>query len=285
MMSPATPTVLVDGLSFPESPRWRDGALWFSDLVLRAVFSVDEAGVLTKVAGVPGRPSGLGWLPDGRLLVVSMEDRTLLRQRPDTAAMELQPFADLSALAHSYCNDMLVDEAGRAYVGNFGFDAGAGEPVRATVLVRVDPDGDARVVADDLLFPNGMALTADRRLIVAETAGDRLTSFAARDDGGLHDRRTFAALPGLAPDGICLDAEGAVWVAAAGTGEVVRVAEGGDVLARVSPPSGRAFACALGGADGRTLFICAAAGVPRPEETGGRREGLIVRTRVDVPGA
>jgi sugar lactone lactonase YvrE len=278
----AKPEVLLDGLAFPEGPRWRDGKLWFSDMHAGAVMTVDAEGRAERVVEVPEQPSGLGWLPDGRLLVVSMRDRRLLRLDGEG----LVEVADLSEHATWHCNDMLVDEAGRAYVGNFGAEihGGQGRPP-ATVLCRVDPDGEVHVAARDLHFPNGTVLTPDgRTLIVAETFAPCLTAFAVdASTGDLTDRRVWAPIEGAVPDGICLDAEGAVWLASPVSAEVRRVAEGGRVLDRV-PVETQAFACMLGGEDGRTLFVCTAA-TSEPEACRSERTGRIETVRVDVPHA
>ena len=244
---------LIDGLAFAEAPRWHDGALWFSDFFLGQVLRLDDAGRAQVMAEVPNQPSGLGWDPQGRLLVVSMTDRRLLRQQADGT---LATVADLMALAPWHCNDMVVDARGGAYIGNFGFDLFAQPRVpRNTTLVYVAPDGAARVVADELMFPNGAVITPDgRTLILAETHAQRLTAFDIAADGALSGRRLWAALDDAYPDGICLDAEGAVWVASPRKRAFLRVAEGGRVLHKVHSPL-PAIACALGGADGRRLFM------------------------------
>lgn len=274
-------TVLLDGLAFPEGPRWHDGRLYVSDMHDQRVLAVDSDGRAETVVRVPNDPSGLGWLPDGRLLVVSMRDRRLLRLDPDGLA----EVADLSSLARFHCNDMLVDARGRAYVGNFGFDLHVEKPdFCKTEMVLVEPDGRARVVADDLSFPNGTVLTPDgRTLVVGESFGARLTAFDVAEDGSLSGRRVFAKLEGAVPDGICLDAEGAVWVASPVSAEVLRVHEGGRVSARI-PVATQAFACMLGGADRRTLFVCTAAHSD-PAVCRAERTGRIETVRVDVPGA
>jgi len=274
------PATLVEGLMFPEAPRWHAGRLWFSDFFQERVFSCAADGARREEAWVPGRPSGLGWRPDGRLLVVSMHDRRLL-VRDDSGLTEV---ADLAAHTGGPCNDLLVDPQGRAYVGNFGFDLYARETPRTTVLLRVDPDGSVHRVADDLLFPNGMALTPDgATLIVAETHAQRLSAFSVDERGGLARRRVFADLPGAFPDGLCLDAEGAIWVADARGRTVLRVREGAGVVQRVSTGERNVYACALGGGDGRTLFLCTAPGIGPAQ--GQKREGRIQWLRVDVPGA
>lgn len=251
--------VLLDGLCFGEGPRWHDGALWLSDMHAHRVLRVSPTGTAKTVVEVPGQPSGLGWLPPasgGDLLVVSMVDRQLLRWDGTTLARH----ADLSALASFHCNDMVVDAAGRAYVGNFGFDLHARAAPRPAELICVEPDGRARVVARDLMFPNGTVITPDgRTLIVGESWGARLTAFEVQQNGDLANRRVWAALPeGAVPDGICLDAAGGIWSASPSTNECVRQVEGGQVTHRVEVDQG-AFACMLGGPDGRTLFILTAA--------------------------
>jgi sugar lactone lactonase YvrE len=272
--------ILADGLRFPEGPRWHEGRLWFSDMHARQVMAVDMEGRTEVVVEVAGEPSGLGWTPDGRLLVVSMKDRLLLRL--DGEGLEV--VADLSALAPFHCNDMVVDAEGRAYVGNFGFDLHGGESPRATSLVRVDPDGRCEIAASEMRFPNGAVITPDgRTLIVGESFGACLTAFDIAPDGSLSGRREWARIEGGVPDGICLDAEGAVWVASPiGHGGVMRVREGGEVSDRIEVEH-EAFACMLGGPDGRTLFICTAK-ESDPEKTGGR-EGRIETVEVDVERA
>ena len=279
-MPTARPETLLDGLTFPEGPRWRDGRLWFSDFYTNRVLAVDPAGKAETIVTVPQRPSGLGWRPDGTLLIVSMLDRTLLALEKGA----LKRVADLSDLAGGPCNDLLVDAAGRAYVGNFGYDRHAGEAARSTVLIRVDPDGRARAVADDLMFPNGMVITPDgSTLIVAETYAHRLTAFRVSEDGALSERRLFADLPGVFPDGICLDAEGAVWVSDARGHGVTRLFEGGRVAERIAVGERSVFACMLGGEDRRTLFLCTSTGSgPAMAE---KTDGRIEIARVDVPGA
>ncbi len=270
--------ILVDGLRFPEGPRWHEGRLWFSDMHSQKVLAVDPDGRVETIVEVPEDPSGLGWTPDGRLLVVSMRDRRLLRLDPEG----LVPVADLSALAPCHCNDMVVDARGRAYVGNFGFDLHAGEEPRPTNLIRVDPDGSVHVAAEDLRFPNGTVITPDgRTLVIGETFGACLTAFDVAEDGSLGGRREWARLERALPDGICLDAEGGIWVASPVSGCVLRVLEGGEVSDRIEVEH-QAFACMLGGADRRTLFICTAADSdPARTDT---RAGRIETVAVDVPG-
>jgi sugar lactone lactonase YvrE len=272
--------VLLDGLKFPEAPRWRDGKLWFSDFYAHRVATVDLEGRAETVVEVPQRPSGLGWTPAGELLIVSMLDRRLLRF--DGARLHL--VADLSGVATGPCNDMVVDAAGRAYVGNFGYDRHNGEAPRNTCLARVDPDGRVVRAADDLVFPNGMVITPDgRTLIVGETFANRLTAFDVGADGALTHRRVFAELDGVFPDGICLDAEGAVWVTNPRGDRVVRVLQGGRIAATIPTGERGSYACMLGGADRRTLFILTNTG--SGPAMGEKSDGRIERVRVDVPGA
>jgi sugar lactone lactonase YvrE len=281
--------VLASDLHFAEGPRWHQGSLWFSDFYDYAVKTVDLAGVVATKVEVPGQPSGLGWLPDGRMLVVSMTDRLLVRWEYD----HLVHHADLSGIATFHSNDMVVDGTGRAYVGNFGFDLfeamTSGEPKpfdqypKATLAI-VEPDGTTVAGPGELMFPNGTVITPDgRTLIVAETLGARLTAFDVAADGTLSNRRVWAEVPGRAPDGICLDADGAVWLADALGSDCVRVAEGGDVLATVTP-SQTPFACMLGGPDGRTLFMCTAAS-SAPTIAAHERAASIEITEVAVPRA
>ena len=272
--------VLLDGLFFPEAPRWHAGKLWFSDMQGLQVMTVDTAGRPEKIIEVSGSPSGLGWLPDGRLQVVSMRDRRLLRLDPEG----LVEVADLNHLASFHCNDMVIDEQGRAYIGNFGFDFAANAPVEPAEIVLVTPEGHARIVAADLLFPNGTVITPDgQTLIAAETFGNRLTAFDIESDGSLHNRRTWARLEDVFPDGICLDAEGAIWVAAPHPGEVLRVLEGGDITHRINV-STRPYACMLGGDDRCTLFVCTA-GSAIPDRVLSAPGGKIETIYVEVPGS
>ncbi|WP_346618412.1 SMP-30/gluconolactonase/LRE family protein [Blastococcus montanus] len=277
-MTALTTTVLADGLGFPEAPRWHGGRLWFSDFHDRVVRTLGADGGQEVAVELDDSPSGLGWLPDGDLLVVSMVRRALLR----VGERGPQLHADVSGSTRFRANDLVVDAAGRAYVSSFGFDLEGGADPEPTALLRVDLDGSVHVAAEDVVFPNGMVLSPDgRRLVVAETYAARLIVFDVAGDGTLSGRRVFAELPGVAPDGICLDAEGQVWVATARSPEVLRVREGGEVTGRVAVGSGSlSYACALGGADGRSLFVCTA-----PSWRPGRRAGRIEVARVDVGSA
>ena len=272
-------TVLLEDLCFPEGPRWHDDRLWFSDFYRHEVVAVGLDGRRETLVDVPQQPSGLGWLPDGRLLVVSMLDRKLLRLDPEG----LVEAADLSALAPAPCNDMVVDGEGRAYVGNFGFDRRAGEEPCTTCIVRVDPDGTTAIAAEDLFFPNGTVITPDgSTLVVGESQGQRLTAFDRAPDGSLSNRRLFADLAPSVPDGICLDVEGAIWSADPRNNEVIRVREGGEILGRISTGDRGAFACMLGGEDRRTLFVCTS--TTSGPETTELRTGRIETVQVKVPG-
>jgi sugar lactone lactonase YvrE len=283
----------VDGLFFGECPRWHDERLWYVDFYTSTVCSADEAGNTRVEVEVAGEPAGLGWLPDGRLLVVARKPRTVLRLESDgTLALH----GDLNPTATFYGNDMVVDGAGRAYVGNFGFDLhgvieekgerGLMEPPGppTTAVVRIDPDGSAEVAADGLSFPNGTVITPDGSvLIVAETLAGRLTAFDVDGGGGLSGRRVWASLPWCVPDGICLDADGRVWVANAIAPECLLVAEGGEIVKRVGTTQ-TCFACMLGGSDRRTLYMMTA---PTSTESvaSTTRSGRIEQARVEVGGA
>jgi sugar lactone lactonase YvrE len=274
--------ILYQGLAFGEAPRWHDNKLWFSDMHVRKVMAIDLKGKVETICEAPGRTSGLGWTVDGRLLIVAMKTRQLLRLDPSGLACA----ADISSLASGECNDMVVDSKGRAYIGNFGLDTDFGvNRVGPGEIVMVEPDGKARIAADNLTFPNGSVITPDgKTLIVAETFAARLTAFDIEPDGSLAHRRIWAPLDKkIFPDGICLDAEGAVWAANAGGPAVYRVKEGGEVLQRVET-SAHAYACMLGGADRRTLFIMTA------EDNDARicrqkMSGRIETVKVEVPGA
>jgi sugar lactone lactonase YvrE len=286
---------VVDGLVFGEGPRWHDGALVFSDMhahrVVRAELAADRASATTSTVAeiTVDEPSGLGWLPDGRLLVVAMETQRLLRVEPDGAVVE---HADLSPWARGSVNDMIVGADGTAYVGDMGariHDGGERVPGQT---FRVTPDGEVSCAADDLQSPNGHVLTDDgRTLIVAESGAARLTAFAVQADGPLTDRRVYAALtpatasvPVAAPDGICLDAEGAVWVADPIGARVFRVLEGGEVTDTVDFDDVIPVACVLGGDDRRTLLMCVAADWKR-EVVLRSPTGRIDAVEVEVPGA
>ena len=245
----AQPQVVLDGLIFGESPRWHEGRLWVADWAAHELITLDQDGVREMVEHPPAIPACFDWLPDGRLLLVA-GDR-LLRRDPDG---RLVTHAQLGQLNPYPWNDIAVDSRGNAFVGGIGFAFPGGE-FAPGLLAVVTPDGTARTVADGLAFPNGMVVTPDdATLIVAESYGNRLTAFDIAADGTLSHRRVWAELPADHPDGICLDAEGAVWAADVGNRHCVRVREGGQLLQTVQVDRG-CFACTLGGADGRTLFL------------------------------
>lgn len=275
-MSDSELHTLMAGLLFVESPRWHENRLWFSDMVAGEVIAVDLAGKSDVVAHVP--TLGLGALPDGRLLIVSMREGLLLRREPDGS---LATHADLSGLSRHPWNDLVVDGRGNAYVNNIGFDFPGGT-FAPGIIALVTPDGTVRKVAEGLAFPNGMAVTPDNAtLIVAESYGSQLTAFDIAADGSLSHQRVWAAVAGSHPDGICLDAEGAVWYADVPAQQCVRVREGGEVLQTISLDRG-CFACALGGPDRRTLFLMAAA-FPTPRD--GTRTGEVLTVEAPAPGA
>jgi sugar lactone lactonase YvrE len=297
-MAARTLSRLLEGGAFFEGPRWHDGRWWVSDMYREAVYAVTPDGIEELVLEVEAQPSGLGWLPDGSLLVVSMKDQRVLRR---DAAGEVAVHADLSAFTDTSLNDMVVDERGRAWVGCFGFDLMAFADPQMALLMRVDPDGSASVAADELMFPNGSVITPDgTTLIVGETAGCRYTAFTIASDGSLTDRRVWAQLaptpaigplaemlPKIAvgPDGCTLDAEGHIWAADEAGGRCIRIAPGGGIVDEVRTPEGLGcFACALGGKDGRTLLLCAA---PDFLESNRRqaREAILLTTIVETPHA
>ena len=275
-------TVLVDTVRFPECPRWHDGKLWFSDFFARRVMSVDLNGNVQMVAKLEDMPGGLGWTPEGRLLVVSAFARRLLQLEDG----ELVEVADLSARVNYPNNDLVVDGQGRAYIGNMGYVFGRGAPQPGPILL-VTPEGNARVVAEGLAFPNGMVITPDgQTLIVAESHAARLTAFHIEPDGSLSHRRAWAqfedfgnygATPGqITPDGICLDTDQAVWVASPNTRDVLRVKEGAQITDRL-PLSTIPVACMLGGEGRRTLFIATTESQdPTDQQARGRVETIQV---------
>lgn len=289
-------TTLIDGLSYLECPRWHDGRIWFSDFYTYAVYSAKADGSdLRTEAEVPEQPSGLGWLPDGRLLIISMRDRRILRREHDGT---LSVHAELADFVSGHPNDMVVAANGTAYLGEFGFDLMAGDPLEPARLLRVDPDGTVSVAAEDMVFPNGSVITDDGTLLVCETFANRVTAFDIADDGSLAGRRVWAEFgptpterdlePLLAqvvvgPDGCGLDAEGALWVADAVGGHVIRVLEGGTIDRSIEPDTG-VFACMLGGDDGKTLFLCAAPDF-HEDARKAAREGSLRAVQVEVPHA
>ena len=280
--------VLAEGIYFGEGPRWREGRLWFSDFYAHAVKSVSLSGDLRTEFEIDDQPSGLGWMPDGSMLIVGMTKRQVLRRTVDG---KLSVHADLSGIATFHCNDMVVDSEGRAFVGNFGFNLDeevASRPVEDVIanhktakLACISPSGKVRVAADEMHFPNGSVITPDgRTLIVGETVGFCLTAFDIAPDGSLSNRRVWAPTLPRIPDGICLDAEGAVWFANPMANECVRIAEGGEVL-EVVETGQLCFACMLGGDDGKTLFMLTADSADA-HTAAARPTGRIVTCRVDA---
>ena len=281
-MNARTTAVILDGLAFPEGPRWYDNRLWFSDQHDKRVVALSVDGTAETVVELPQQPSGLGWLPDGRLLVVSMLDRKLMRREPDGSVVV---HADLSALAPGSCNDMVVGAEGRAYVGNFGFDMYGGAAPKETCVIAVEPDGTARVAAEGLSFPNGSVISADgTTLMVGESMASRISAFDIAADGTLSNRRIWAQIDGATVDGMCLDAEGAIWAACPFTGRVMRIREGGEIVDEVKGTHPGAFACMLGGTEKRTLYVCTAS-THVPDEARVAHAGRIEAVEVDVPGA
>jgi sugar lactone lactonase YvrE len=291
-------TTLYSGGGYFEGPRWHDGRWWVSDLPRQGVYAYTTDGDEEQILDLGQRPSGLGWLPDGSLLFVTMHDHKVWRRDPDgTVSLH----ADVTEFCGGDLNDLVVDREGRAYVGNFGFDVTAGADPATTSVVCIAPDGTVRVAAEDLMFPNGMVITADdRTFIVGEGLIGRYTAFSIGENGALSDRRTWAVLspmPSLesmlqlvtevevVPDGCCIDAENAVWVADAKGARCIRVVEGGDIVEEIAAPDGLSvYACMLGGADRRTLLLCCAPGglAPNLDSVG---DGTLLTTEVDVPGA
>jgi len=259
---------LVEGIYFGEGPRWHQDRLWFSDFYSSRVCSVSLQGDLRTELELEGRPSGLGWMPDGSLLVVRMELREVWRRWPDG---RFERHGDVTAHSAHLCNDMVVDGQGRAYVGNFGFDLDAEIHARGaesvigdhphTCLALVQPDGRVTDAApgEGFSFPNGMVITPDgRTLIVGETLAGSLTAFDIATDGLLSNRRQWASTWPAIPDGICLDAEGAIWIANPLAAQCVRIAKGGAVLEIVETDGLPCYACMLGGPEGRHLFMLVA---------------------------
>lgn len=294
-MSSDTRTIVED-LTYLECPRWHQNRVWFSDFYTHGVYSAAADGKDLRLEfEVAQQPSGLGWLPDGRILVVSMRDRKLLRREADGS---LVVHADLSAHASGHLNDMVVDASGRAYVGDFGFDLMGGAPFEPGKLMRADPDGSVTVEASDMRFPNGCVITDEGTLLVNETFGNRISAFDIAADGSLANRKTWAAfgpepterdqeklLPQLVvgPDGCCLDAEGALWVADAIGARAIRVLPDGAIDQEVNPGTG-VFACMLGGPDGRVLYLCAAPDF-HEDARKNAREGHLLAVDVAVPHA
>jgi sugar lactone lactonase YvrE len=276
------PRTLMRGLAFGESPRWHEGRLWVCDWSAEELIAVDLDGNSEVVEHVPSFPFSIDWLPDGRLLIVSARDRLLLRREPDGT---LSTHTDLSRLPDPPGNEIVVDGRGNAYVNGGGFDLMAGEDFAPGVVALVCPDGSARQVAGGIAFPNGMAVTADNStLIVAESYAKRLSAFDIGADGGLSNRRVWAELGEGVPDGICIDAEGAVWYADVPHRRCVRVREGGEVLQTVQLERG-CFACMLGGAELRTLFMVEREWRGVESTTDSKRDGRVLFVEAPAPAA
>ncbi len=283
MVEKRTPPLetLVTGLDFGEGPRWHDGRLWYSDFFRHRVSAVTVDGTRETMLEIDDQPSGLGWLPDGRMLVVSMLKRQVLRVEHDGSVVV---HADLSSIATARCNDMVVAADGNAYVGNFGAEIDQGLEPRTADLALVRPDGSVEVAAEAMQFPNGSVITPDdRTLVVGESMGRRYTAFDIAADGTLSNRRVWAELGDIVPDGCTLDAEGAIWSANCLGSDVARVREGGEILDRVEVGQ-PTYACALGGDDGRTLFILSADS-HNEADAAGKATGVIRTLQVDVPHA
>ena len=279
---------LMKGLTFGEGPRWHENKFYFSDFYSHKVYSLDLSGKHEVIVEIPNQPSGLGWTPDGTMLIVSMKDRKLMSFKDG----QLKERADLTEFSSFHCNDMVVDIDGNAFIGNFGFNTYDGEEIKPTNLILVKPGEEPVLAADNLFFPNGTVITPDNKtLIVGETYAASLTAFDKSEDGSLSNRRIWADLQVNSeegtvplPDGMCIDEEGAIWVASPSTAEVIRVHEGGMISERI-PVQTNAFACMLGGEDRRTLFICTSNGSGGdPEAALREKSGKIDITQVDVPG-
>jgi sugar lactone lactonase YvrE len=279
---PKLHTLLTD-LAIGESPRWHAGRLWFSNWGMQEVIALDPDGKSEVMARVPTSiPFSIDWLPDGRLLVVSGREGLILRREPDGS---LVTHADLSGLAgkgHPW-NEIVVDGRGNAYINNQGFEFPGGEFAPGTIAL-LKADGSARQVADGIAFPNGMAVTPDNStLIIAESYAHRLTAFDIAADGGLSHRRVWAEVDGSAPDGICLDADNAVWYGDVPNQRCVRVREGGQVLQTINLDRG-CFACMLGGVDRRTLFMMAAEWRGPENMADGARTGQVLAVEAPAQG-
>ncbi|MEV6985925.1 SMP-30/gluconolactonase/LRE family protein [Sphaerisporangium sp. NPDC051017] len=289
---------LATGGAYFEAPRWHDGLWWVSDLYRKGIFTYTSEGKEEQVVALEHQPSGLGFMPDGSLLYVSQEDHRIYRRAADgTTTLH----ADVSEHCRGDLNDLVVDERGYAYAGFFGFDPFAGEPPAKAAVIGIDPEGDHRVLARDMVFPNGSVITADgRTLIVGEGLAGRYTAFPIQADGSLGERRVWAELSkapdfssfdalmaglDLILDGCCLDAEGLIWAADPQNARVIRVREGGEIVEEIKAPEGQnIFACMLGGFDGRTLLLCIAPGLVDNDRLGGLAATLQT-TRVEVPHA
>lgn len=273
--------VLADGFGFLEGPRWSGGKLWVSDFVTHKISQITADGDVTHIAETDARPSGLGFSPDGDVLVSLMESRSLVRMAADGT---VTPYADLSETALGVCNDMLVDARGRAYVGGMGFNVFRGDRPSPGNLVMVDGGHRVSVVATDLQVPNGTVLDSSGSMIVAETNAKRLTKFDVNDDGTLGNRRVHADLGEYGPDGTCIDAEDGIWVGACFNEAFIYVTAEGVVKKTIPTPGRWAVACALGGLDGQTLFMLTAETTMRSFRHG-ESKGRVEVVEVETPAA
>jgi sugar lactone lactonase YvrE len=273
-----TATLFADDFIFLEGPKWRNGALWVSDVFDHKVYRIFPNGQREVVCEVPNRPSGLGFLPDGTPIVVSSKDFRLYR----IEGSKIVEYADLTAHVAGHVNDFTVDHAGRIFVGNFGYDYDAGEPPKDTYIHRVDPDGRISIAASGVEFPNGMVIiNGGKTLVVAETWRGKLTAFDLSADGALSNKRIFADLGNRQPDGICADAEGAIWAGCFNTGEFLRVKDGGEVTDRIAF-EGCGVSCVLGGSDNHTLFCTVFRG-PVADLVALKRRAAVFTLRVATP--
>jgi sugar lactone lactonase YvrE len=289
-------TTLATGGAYFEAPRWHDGRWWTSDLYRRGIFTYTPEGIGEQILSLEDQPSGLGFLPDGSLIFVSQEKRTVFRRALDGT---VSVHADLNSDTDTDLNDMVVDDNGRAYVGTYGFDPFDDSiPPAPGVVIRINPDGSHAVAAKDLVFPNGMVIAPDGRLVVGEGLAGIYTSFAIGPDGELSDRRAFATMSKPVSmtsmvdlmttadtifDGCTVDAEGAIWAADVKGARCIRILDGGEVTDEIPAPEGQnIFACMLGGEDGRTLLLCVAPGL-RDNDRLGNLAATLQTTRVDVP--
>lgn len=271
----------VSGIGFGEGPRWHEGSLWLSDIVGRQVLRVDAGGRTEVVVATPGEPSGLGWLPDGTLLVVQMDEHEVWAWQ----AGQLRRYSGTAPMSRAKLNDMVVDRHGRAWVSNLGFDYER-EPVRTTNLVCIDPGGRARIAARDIWCPNGLAIAEDGEILfVGQSASAQVLEFAIGTGGSLENRRVFGTLPeGAVSDGICVDGDQALWIASPTTREFLRMERGGRITHRVPTGERHAIACVLGGPGRRTLY-CVTAATMSLRAAHGTRDGRVERVQAPVPGA